>query len=279
MNIRDDKEDLEDKMKTRIISAIALALIFIPLLILGKLPFQLLVLVIAIASQHELLKVRRVKKEFPIGMELASYIIVGLLTIINASTSNLTFELDYRVIIAMILVFLSSMVFYNNNKKYNLNDALFLMASSLFIGISMNIIILLRNFNLLYILYILIITTVTDTFALITGKFIGANLLAKDISPKKTVEGLIGGTVWGTLTGIVFYMTVIDPGLNLLILAFMTLSISLIAQLGDLVFSAIKRYYDKKDFSNLIPGHGGILDRIDSLIFAGLAFVLFLAIL
>ncbi len=266
-------------MKKRIISAILMLAIFIPVLIFGKLPFQLLVLAIALISQHELMKIRRVKKEFPIGMELVSYIIVGLLTIVNASTSDLTFQLDYRVLIAMILVFLPAMVFYNNNKRYNLNDALFLMASSLFIGLSMNIFILLRNFSLEYILYIFVITTITDTFALITGRFIGANLLAKDISPKKTVEGLIGGTIIGSVAGALFYTTVIDPALNFWILMFMTVTISLVAQLGDLVFSSIKRYYDQKDFSNLIPGHGGMLDRIDSLIFAVLTFVLFLVIL
>lgn len=266
-------------MKKRLISAAVMAAIFVPLLIIGKVPFHLLILIIAIAGQHEFLAIRRNKKDFPIGAELASYIFVALLTLANSSTLDLSFEFDYRIITALLLVMLAGIIFYNDNDKYDFNDAMFLVGTTIFIGISTNVIILLRNFDLMYLLYILIITIMTDTFAFITGNFIGVTALAKDISPKKTVEGLLGGTLWGTLAGALFYTTVIDPALNIWILLFMTLSISLIAQLGDLVFSAIKRFYDKKDFSNLIPGHGGVLDRIDSLIFAVLAFVLFLVVL
>lgn len=266
-------------MKTRIISAAFMAIIFIPLFIIGKLPFQLMILILAVFGQYELLKIRRVKRDFPIGIELCSYILVGLLTLANVSVSNLNFSLDYRIMITMILVYLSAIVFYSDIKKYNVDDALFLIASTLFLGLSLNIIILLRNFNLVYLIYILIITTVTDSFALIIGTLIGKTPLAKDLSPKKTVEGLVAGTILGTFAAVIFYNTIIDVNLNIFLLIFMTVSISLIAQLGDLVFSSIKRYYNKKDFSNLIPGHGGILDRIDSLVFAVLTFVLFLAIL
>lgn len=266
-------------MKTRIVSAALMTVIFVPLLIIGKLPFQLLVLAIAVFAQYELLKVRRAKRDFPIGIELCSYILVGLLTVTNASVLNLDFSLDYRILITMILIYLSAIVFYSDIKKYNVDDALFLMASTLFIGLSLNIMILLRNFNLMYLIYILVITSFTDSFALITGMLVGKNALCKSLSPKKTIEGLVGGTLIGTFAAVVFYNTIIDANLNIFLLIFMTVSISLIAQLGDLVFSSIKRYYNKKDFSNLIPGHGGILDRIDSLTFAVLAFVLFLAIL
>ena len=100
----------------------------------------------------------------------------------------------------------------------------------------------------------------TDTFALFTGMFIGKNKLAPSISPKKTIEGFIGGALMGTFIATSFYVTVINQSMPL--------------QLGDLVFSFVKREYGKKDFSNLIPGHGGILDRFDSLIFVVLAFIL-----
>ena len=162
---------------------------------------------------------------------------------------------------------------------YNLNDALFLTASTLFIGLSFNLLILLRNFSLDYVIYLFIISIITDTFAYITGKYIGKNPLAPLISPKKTIEGLVGGTIMGVVVGTIYYTTVINPGLDIGIIIFVTLCLSLIGQLGDLIFSSIKRYYDVKDFSNLIPGHGGILDRLDSIIFIVLGFILFLAVL
>ena len=266
-------------MKTRLFSAIIMALIFIPVLIVGKFPFHVFVLLLAILAQRELLKARRTKKEFPIAMELASYLLLGAITLNNVASLSLELELPYYLLSAIFLVLLLPTVFYNNSKLYNLNDAFFLISSVLFIGISTNAMILLRNFSLLYVVYLLIITTVTDSFAYITGKFIGLNKLAPKISPNKTIEGLVGGTIWGSLAGAVFYNTVIDPNVNFAIILFLTTVLSIVAQIGDLMFSAIKRYYDRKDFSNLIPGHGGILDRIDSFIFIVLTFVLFLVLL
>ena len=123
------------------------------------------------------------------------------------------------------------------------------------------------------------ITIFTDTFALFTGMMIGSKKLASGISPKKTIEGSIGGSLMGTFVATAFYMTVINPHASLVLIILVTLGLTVVGQLGDLVFSAIKRYYGEKDFSNLIPGHGGILDRLDSLIFVVLAFILIMGII
>lgn len=266
-------------MKIRIISAAILLAIFVPLLLLGGLPYSLLMLVIALMGLHEILNIRKTKKEFPFLVELCAYILVAFMTLNNYRSQDLYFLMDYRLMAIMMFIFLTPMVFIDNSKKYNLNDALFLTASTLFVGLSFNLLILLRNYSLDYVIYLFIIATMTDTFAYITGRYIGRNPLAPSISPKKTIEGLIGGTLMGVIIASIYYTTVINTGLDIGIVIFVTLCLSLVGQLGDLVFSSIKRYYGVKDFSNLIPGHGGILDRLDSIIFIVLGFILFLVVL
>ena len=123
------------------------------------------------------------------------------------------------------------------------------------------------------------ITTITDSFALFTGMFIGKHKLAPEISPKKTIEGAIGGSLMGTIVATAFYTTVINSSVPLVFVILITLALTVVGQIGDLAFSAIKRYYGQKDFSDLIPGHGGILDRFDSLVFVVLAFILVLGII
>lgn len=187
--------------------------------------------------------------------------------------------MDYRIIASLIFVYIIPMVLINDSKKYNLNDALFLIGSTIFIGLSFNLLITIRNISLDYIIYIFLIATMTDTFALLTGRKIGKRKLAPDISPNKTIEGSIGGSLIGTIVASTYFYEVIDPTVGIVGIVLVTLVLTILGQIGDLVFSSIKRYYNTKDFSNLIPGHGGILDRLDSIIFIVLGFLLFLSVL
>ena len=266
-------------MKERIISATVLIIIFIPLLIIGGIPYTVFMLALSILGLYELLHIREIKKEFPFFMKLFAYAMIVFFCLTNYASTDFSFRITYRSIAFIIFTFLSPMVFIHNYKKFNLNDALYMIGSILFVGLGFNLMIVIRNYNLNYLIYLLLITTITDTFALFTGMLIGTHKLAPDISPKKTIEGFVGGVLMGTFVATSFYITVIHPGYSLVLLIFITAFLSAVCQLGDLVFSSIKRYYEVKDFSNLIPGHGGILDRFDSLIFAMLAFILFIGIL
>jgi len=265
-------------MKVRIISAIVLLAISIPILIIGKLPFAIFMAIAAVLALHELLKTRRKMKELPFTIELYSYILAAFFTLNNYNSGNIL-TLDYRLIAFLILVNLMPLVFVNNKEKYDLNDALFLIGSTLFIGLAFNLIVLIRDYNIHYVAYLFLITIITDTFALITGKYIGKHKLAPKISPNKTIEGLIGGAIMGTFVPTMYYISVINSPLNIGIIMAITLFLSLLGQFGDLVFSFVKREFQQKDFSNLIPGHGGILDRLDSIIFVVLGFILFITIL
>ena len=112
----------------------------------------------------------------------------------------------------------------------------------------------------------------SDTFAHFFGTKIGKHKLCPAVSPNKTVEGMVGGVFFGTFLGMVFFKTFIDVSADLFLVIVVSLVLSLIAEFGDLVFSAIKRRYGVKDYGNIMPGHGGVLDRLDSILFAILAF-------
>lgn len=262
-------------MKVRILSAIVLIAIFVLVFLIGKEAFALFMGLLAILGLHEFIRIRESKKTFPFMMKVFAYLAVLFFTLFNFNSTYFVYNVDYKVMSFIIFAFLLPIVFINDNKKYNINDALMLVGSTLFIGMSFNLLIIVRNFDLMYIIYLFLISTITDTFALFSGCLIGRHKLAKDISPNKTVEGFIGGVLFGVVVAATFYHQVINPQVSLVLLVLITLILSVVGQIGDLVFSSIKRYYGKKDFSNLIPEHGGVLDRLDSLIFVVLAFILF----
>lgn len=121
-----------------------------------------------------------------------------------------------------------------------------------------------------YILVPLVIPFLSDAMAMFSGMLFGKHKLAPDISPKKTREGSIGGLIGGTL-GILLYGSVIHfilgAEVNYLYLAIYGVLGSAISQFGDLSFSYVKRQHNIKDFGSIFPGHGGVLDRFDSVIF------------
>ena len=111
-------------------------------------------------------------------------------------------------------------------------------------------------------------------FAMFTGSLFGKHKLIPKVSPKKSVEGSVGGSIIGTILAVVYYELVITNTGNLFILIISTFILTILGQLGDLLFSKIKRENGIKDFSNIMPGHGGILDRLDSLSFVAMGYIL-----
>ena len=114
---------------------------------------------------------------------------------------------------------------------------------------------------------------VTDTFAYFTGMLLGKHKLIPDVSPKKTVEGAVGGVVFCTLSFVVFgllynrfWLADGDEAIPLLAMAIVGFIVSIVSQIGDLSLSLLKRKYGIKDFGKIFPGHGGVLDRFASVL-------------
>ena len=129
-------------------------------------------------------------------------------------------------------------------------------------------------------LLILSVPCLSDSAAYFIGSAVGKHKLCPTISPKKTVEGAVGGVVIGTLApllvGLIFHYVYGDLHVNWLILPVIGLVNSLLSIIGDLVFSVVKRRYGVKDYGTIMPGHGGFLDRFDSMLFC-VPFVYFLS--
>ena len=118
-------------------------------------------------------------------------------------------------------------------------------------------------------LMVFIVAFASDSFAYFAGMFLGKHKLAPRLSPKKTIEGSAGG-FFGTIICMLIYgicMSANGSTVNFVVIAVYGYLGSLAGQLGDLSFSAIKRLHDVKDYSHIIPGHGGVLDRFDSMLF------------
>ena len=263
-------------MKKRVISAIVALIIIIPLLIIGGTIFYIAASILGVIGYNEILHARETKRKLPILMKFIGSL--SFILIILSSLSELSIlQIDLKIISIITLLILLPLSF-SNKKNYNIEDAFYLLASTIFLGISFGLLISIRNMNLSYILYIAVITIMSDTFAHFWGTKIGKHKLCPHVSPNKTIEGAIGGTIMGTLLGTIFYTSVFDytSVFTVIIISFV---LSIIGQCGDLIFSAIKRNYEIKDFGNIMPGHGGILDRLDSILTASIAFIILMNLL
>ncbi len=306
-------------MKERTIMGIVMMAIFIPLLVVEEMftLFQILMLVLTVIASFELIHMYEKKKKFP---GISKWIIV-LCTILMYFSStaewaktiesvqndevifyeilevlNINIGLLPMLTLCMILLF-SLLVIYKDFDGADIGKALTIM---LYAGVGFGGLTCLRAIGLRFILYMFIITILTDVFAYLVGSMFGKHKMCPHISPKKSWEGSIGGTLVATIFGTLFavfygnmFGNVFGPqsaktllhdcpfisaefvnNLNtagiVCILFVLTLVTSICSQLGDLVASKLKRTYEIKDYGDLFPGHGGVLDRFDSALFAAM---------
>lgn len=250
-------------MKKRIISAIVMLLICIPIIYFGGKVFQLGIAIISILALRELINLKKSHSKIPLIVELVSYISLLLIVLSEFDGYSIMFGVTYKGIAILLLSLLGLSLFYKKD-EYTATDAFVLIGSILLLGTAFNTMILARTFSLYNFFALILIFILTDTFALFTGMAFGKHKLLPHVSPKKTIEGSIGGSLIATIGVSIFYHFLVAPITIKAVIGIFLLSI--IGQIGDLIFSKIKRENNIKDFSNIIPGHGGILDRLDSTI-------------
>lgn len=266
-------------MKTRIISALVMIIVCIPFILMGGFTFNLAVYVLSMFALKEFIDIKKERKPVPNFISFISYIFMTLLVLVDVASISTSYNLDYRILAALFVSYLIPVVIYHDYKKYSIKDAFYMIGGVLFLGISMALLIMLRESGLRLFVFLFTITIVTDIFSYLTDKLVGKYKMVSEISSSKTWEGLIIGSFMGIFVSTVYYHTCINPEFSIMILILITSFLTLIGQFGDLVFGAIKKCFGKKEFSNLIPGHGGVLDRLDSIIFVLLGFTFFMTIM
>ena len=255
-------------MKNRLISAVILLAIVLPVVIIGGIAFGLLVGVVTMVVTKELTDLYQI----PNVVKLAVFLALLSIVYSNFDPNHLSLGLDFRTVSLALLLLMTPIIFFQISGKYTTKHAFEIMGFVLLVGLGLSYFIQIRNFNFLYFLLMILTPMVTDIFAYTGGMMIGKHKVTK-ISPNKSWEGYIIGSLMGTFIMTVFYTTLIGVQTDIWIVIGIILLMTIFGQIGDLFFSAIKRQHNIKDFSKLIPGHGGVLDRLDSLIFTALIFI------
>lgn len=264
-------------MKQRIISAIFIVLLSIPIIWLGNHIFRFSCGILACLALKELVDLKEHHKKIPHTVFFLSVLLLMLFLLAGVNQDFFYLELNFNCAALLFLLLFLPCIFYKE-ENYSAHEAMYLFGSILFLALFFNSLIFIRSFNVWLLVYLIFIAIFTDTFAYLIGSRIGKHKCSPTISPNKTWEGSIGGSILGVALASIFYMFMIGD-MGVIKIIFISTLLSIIGQFGDLLFSKIKRENKIKDFSNIIPGHGGILDRFDSLIFIVISYILLIGIL
>lgn len=254
-------------MKQRIITAIVAMLIFLPAVVAGGIPFFLLIYAMASIALFELLRMRKISLRSMPGI----FSLLLLWMILFPAEYIHTFSgfdgvVKLQLVIIGVLIFLSFTVFSKN--QFTFDDIGFCFMAIIYIGIGFYYMLAIRHIGMTYFFFALLSIWATDSGAYFCGSAFGRRKLLPAISPNKTVEGALGGILSAVIVAFLFFFfTDLKSDFTLPVLLASSIVLSIFGQIGDLVESALKRYYGVKDSGKLLPGHGGILDRVDSWLF------------
>lgn len=264
--------------------------------------FILLFGIFLVIATFEYCNLVKLNKILPITLVSVSYVVISLLSYYKTETDNYISNLQEKpiqlgididqlnlwLLLICLFVFVKCLIFLFDNKEQTVTPLwkyLYLLGYILLpfifiVKISFGI----NDYNPKIIIGLFILIWTNDTFAYLVGKSIGKHKLYERISPKKTIEGFLGGVAFAVFAGYLISKLYIKPNpsfsdTSILIWTMIALIVGVFGTIGDLIESKFKRIAEVKDSGKIMPGHGGILDRLDSVIFVAPIVYLFYQIL
>ncbi len=242
-------------MKQRIITGFLIAAVVISTFLIGGWIRQTVIFAFIFVGLYEVYAIK--EKQWP----------KLLYVLLAAASFGLAVISDTYLLISLLGVMMLYFVISIMYEWFSVLDLSYLFMMTVIFASALKAIDLIVNeLNILFMIYLLVVTYMTDTGAYFTGYFFGRHKLNVRISPKKTIEGSIGGWLFGFGFGVLYAWLWVE-NVSFPTMIVLSLICPVVGQLGDMAFSAIKRNFGIKDFGSIFPAHGGVLDRIDSLIF------------
>jgi phosphatidate cytidylyltransferase len=247
-------------LQLRVVSAVVLAIITLGLTWLGGLPFRLLCAVMSVVIFYEWTRMSRPADATGLGF-LPEALLVAFVGALIAGLAA-----SWLLLLVVILIVATAIAAsVRGTGQWDASGLAYATVSGLSLA-------LLRDGDrsgLVAILFLFAVVWATDIFAYFVGRAAGGPKLAPSISPGKTRSGALGGAVGGVVAGLI--LAAAAGAGNLALLGLVALVLSIVAQAGDLFESWVKRRHGRKDSGALIPGHGGVMDRVDGLVAAAFA--------
>lgn len=255
-------------MLTRIITAVVAVALFIPVLIFSHtLIFPVMMALLALVGASEMLKCVGNKKK---AVSVVAVIIAALAPICARIVSDASlFVMTFAAVAFCFMLFVFALAVFSHG-KYDITSACADFSLVMYVVVTFTSVVLLRDTAYGASLYILAFLGpwVSDSAAYFCGFAFGKHKLIPDVSPKKTVEGAVGGAVFTAVAFVIYGLIVLkaDSAVAYIALAVIGFAVSVISQIGDLIASLVKRKFGIKDYGKLFPGHGGVMDRFDSVL-------------
>ena len=255
---------------TRVLSGIVLVIIALATILAGNLVLILTLGIVSLIAIYELSGAMKVRKEEKFNfLEIGAYLGTIVYYCILYFTKDI--RLIFMIIMAEFILMMSLYVI--TFPKYHADQMMSMAFSFIYAPVMLSFVYLTRSLEHgEYLVWMIFISSwVSDTFAYLVGISVGKHKYLPKLSPKKSLEGSIGGIFGAALAGGLYGYFALERIIPDVEITWILVAIgavgSVISQIGDLAASAIKRNHDIKDYGKLIPGHGGIMDRFDSVIF------------